>query len=403
MSNDLVTIPDNEFERLLKLSEYDIDYSEIHGKLDDLTKLAAYVTGTPISLVNLLEANTQWTISNFGLDIKNVPRNETACQYVILEDKPFEVDDMLEDERFKDKFYVKEGPNIRYYHGVPLTTPDGIRIGAICVMDTKKNYLSPEKEEFLKIIANEVITRIEYEQKLKLMRHNVHELKEIQRKVSHDIRGPIGGIIGIAEILRDQAEEQKMDEFMEMLDLINKGGRSVLDLADEILTNFKENTATTKISDYQLNLETLKSKLSDLYEPQAQSKSIDLSINIDSGNNDVIFTKYKLLQIFGNLVTNAIKFTPNKGSVNIDLSLATSPEQVLHFVIEDTGVGMDQDKLSEILSDNAQTTAGTKDERGYGFGFQLARHIIDSMNGTLEIDSKPDKGTKIRVSIPVDA
>ncbi|MEX2476848.1 MAG: hypothetical protein WD357_00325 [Gracilimonas sp.] len=59
----------------------------MQGKLNDLTRLAAYVTGTPISLVNLLEANIQWTVSNFGLDVEQTPREETACQFVILGDR----------------------------------------------------------------------------------------------------------------------------------------------------------------------------------------------------------------------------------------------------------------------------------------------------------------------------
>jgi signal transduction histidine kinase len=401
MSNQLATIPDNEFERLLKLSEYDIDYTEIHGKLDDLTKLAAYVTGTPISLVNIMEANTQWTLSNYGLDVTQTPRKDTACQYVILDDKPMEVEDMKTDERFSDKNYVTNSPNIRYYYGVPLTSPDGLRIGAMCVMDTKKNDLSPEKEEFLSIIANEVVTRIEYEHKLKLMRHNVDELKEIQRKVSHDIRGPIGGIIGIAEILRDQAEESKMEEFMQLLELINKGGRSVLDLADEILSNYKDTAQKPKFPEHQLNLSALKEKLIGLYNPQAKTKSITYSVSIITGQDEYTFPKYRLLQIFGNLITNAIKFTPVNGTVHVDLSLSKVSEPKLQFVVEDTGVGMEPEKINQILSDQAQTTAGTKYERGFGFGFQLARHLVESMEGSIEIDSEPGKGTKVSVNIPL--
>jgi signal transduction histidine kinase len=401
MSNQLATIPDNEFERLLKLSEYDIDYTEIHGKLDDLTKLAAYVTGTPISLVNIMEANTQWTLSNYGLDVTQTPRKDTACQYVILDDKPMEVEDMKTDERFSDKNYVTNSPNIRYYYGVPLTSPDGLRIGAMCVMDTKKNDLSPEKEEFLSIIANEVVTRIEYEHKLKLMRHNVDELKEIQRKVSHDIRGPIGGIIGIAEILRDQAEESKMEEFMQLLELINKGGRSVLDLADEILSNYKDTAQKPKFPEHQLNLSALKEKLIGLYNPQAKTKSITYSVSIITGQDEYTFPKYRLLQIFGNLITNAIKFTPVNGTVHVDLSLSKVSEPKLQFVVEDTGVGMEPEKINQILSDQAQTTAGTKYERGFGFGFQLARHLVESMKGSIEIDSEPGKGTKVSVNIPL--
>lgn len=401
MSNTIAPIPENEFERLLKLSEYDIDYSEIHGKLDDLTRLAAYVTGTPISLVNLLEANTQWTISNFGLDVIQTPRKETACQYVVLSDDALEIEDMTSDERFRDKDYVTEDPHIRYYYGVPLTSPGGIRIGAMCVMDTKKNDLSPEKEEFLKIIANEVITRIEYEHKLKLMRNSVEELKEIQRKVSHDIRGPIGGIIGIAEILRDQAEESKMEEFMQLLELINKGGRSVLELANEILSNYKTGESEKNIPKDELTLEMLQQKLKDLYEPQARTKSLNFSVNIVDNKKDFTFPKHRLIQIIGNLISNAIKFTPEDGSVTVDMELKAKPEPQLKIQVKDTGIGMNNEKIQEIMSGNAQSTAGTKDERGFGFGFQLARHLTESMKGKLSVTSETDKGTCMSVLIPL--
>lgn len=400
MSDSIAPIPTNEFERALKLSEYDIDYSDIHGKLDDLTRLAAYVAGTPISMINLLDTTTQWTVSNIGLDIHQSPRENTVCQYVILDDDALEVHSMSSDPRFKDKDYVTDDPHIQYYYGVPLKTPDGHRIGAMCVMDTDEHQLSPEKEAFLKIIANEVITRIEYEHKLKLMRHNVDELKEIQRKVSHDIRGPIGGIIGIAEILRDQAEESKMDEFMQLLELINKGGRSVLDLADEILSNYKEETDKAKVESNQLTLKILQEKLNNLYQPQAQNKAIDYKVDIKNSNQGLTFPKYKLLQIFGNLISNAIKFTPEEGEVIVSLDIK-KPELELLATIKDTGVGMSEQQIEAIMSDKAKSTEGTKNEQGFGFGFKLARHLIESMKGTLHIHSEKGQGTEVNVRIPL--
>ncbi|WP_421775011.1 GAF domain-containing sensor histidine kinase [Gracilimonas sp.] len=400
MSDTSALIPENEFERALKLSEYDIDYSEIHGKLDDLTRLAAHIAGTPISLINLLDTTTQWTVSKVGLDVLQTPREDTVCQYVVLDDDSVEVEDMTEDERFKDKDYVKNAPHIRYYYGVPLKTPDGHRIGAMCVMDTDEHDLSPEKESFLKIIANEVITRIEYEHKLKLMRHNVDELKEIQRKVSHDIRGPIGGIIGIAEILRDQAEESKMEEFMQLLELINKGGRSVLDLADEILSNYEDQTTENQLLKNQLTLDMLQKKLEDLYAPQALNKSINYAVKINNGHQGLTFPKHKLLQIFGNLISNAIKFTPEKGTVTVNLDIK-KPDLELIGVIKDNGVGMTDEQIDEIMSNRGRSTKGTGHERGFGFGFKLAKHLVESVNGSLSIDSKKNEGTEITVNIPL--
>lgn len=399
MSEPITPFPNDEFKRLLKISDYDIDYSDIQGSIDDLTKLAAYVTDTPISLVNLLEANIQWSISNYGIDMFQTPRRDTVCQYVIMEDSPFEVEDLSNDARFKDKNYVTGDPNIRYYYGVPLTSPSGERIGAMCVMDTKKNDLTPEQEEFMRIIANEVMTRIEYEHKLKMMRKNMDELKEIQRKVSHDIRGPVGGIIGLAEILKEEAEEKKLEEFLELVNLINESGRSVLDLANEILTSYEENNLNKE--DDQLTLPLLKQKIEYLYRPQAKIKDLLFQVNAEQKSEKVTFPKHKLLQIFGNLVTNAIKFTPSGGNVTVNLSLLIKDSIILKGEIIDTGVGMSKEKIEEIFSDKAKSTEGTQNERGFGFGFQLARHLIEKMDGHIEVESKIDKGSNITMFIPV--
>ena len=126
-------MPANEMERLISLSDFDIDYSTHQDSFKDLAKLAAKVAGTDISLVNLIDTFTQWTISNHGLDIDQMPREDSVCQYTIANGEYFEVADLKDDPRFKDKFYVVDDPNLRYYFGVPLTTKEGSNLGALCV------------------------------------------------------------------------------------------------------------------------------------------------------------------------------------------------------------------------------------------------------------------------------
>ncbi len=99
-------IPENEYERVLKLSDFDLDYVNFQDKFKDLAMLAASIAGTPISLVNLIDSYTQWTLSNYGLDIKQLPRQESLGQYTIkYDEKPFKVEDLSKDDRFKDRFY----------------------------------------------------------------------------------------------------------------------------------------------------------------------------------------------------------------------------------------------------------------------------------------------------------
>ncbi|RZM07646.1 MAG: GAF domain-containing protein [Pedobacter sp.] len=153
-------IPHNEMERVLELSDYDLDYTSFQDSFKDLAKLAAKVAGTNISLVNLIDSFTQWSITNHGLDVSQMPREESICQYTIMGDNPFEVTDLRADDRFSDRGYVTGAPNVKYYFGVPLTTEEGTNIGALCVLDQDVKTLSPEKVELLKIIAGEIVNRL---------------------------------------------------------------------------------------------------------------------------------------------------------------------------------------------------------------------------------------------------
>ncbi len=110
----------DEYERLVELSEMDLDYSNHQENLQDLTNLASHIVGTRVSLVNLIDNFTQWSVANTGIEIQQMPRKETVCQYTILEDDELEIKDLRADDRFNKKNYVTQGPRLRYYYGVPL-------------------------------------------------------------------------------------------------------------------------------------------------------------------------------------------------------------------------------------------------------------------------------------------
>jgi len=381
-------IPENEYERVLNLSGFNLDYSNFQDNFKDLAKLAASVAGTPISLVNLIDSYTQWTISNFGLDIEQMPREDSVCQYTIkYDEKPFEIEDLSKDERFKDKFYVKDDPLLRYYYGVPLVS-DGLNIGALCVMDREVKTLSPEKEELLRIIADEIVNRLKAYKAIEGLRNRVKEVQAIQNKVVHDIRGPLGGIIGLTEIISEQGKENKIDEVLEFINLIHKSGKSILELADEILSAEKNKSVVIKGN--EMDMQSFKEKLEKLYIPQAKSKNIQFEVNILPRAMGIPFPKNKLLQITGNLISNAIKFTPNGGkvSVRLDMDISNSKHN-LNIKVKDSGEGISKEKIDAILNGSASSEKGTEGEKGYGFGLQLIKHLISGLNGKLNISSRP--------------
>ena len=385
-------------ERIISLSDYDLDYTSFQDNFKDLAKLAAKVAGTEISLVNLIDSFTQWTITNHGLDIDQMPREDSVCQYTIANEDHFEVQDLKADDRFKDKFYVVDEPNLRYYYGIPLRTEDGHNLGALCMLDKDLKTLSPEKVELLKIIADEIVNRLNAHRVISGLKSKLHDANESKKKVAHDIRGPLGGIIGLAQVISEQGHENEIEEVLEFINLIQRSGRSLLELADEILTIEKPQR---ELKADEFNLLIFKDKLEKLYMPQAINKNIDFEITTSVNSSKIPFTKNKLLQITGNLISNAMKFTPCNGKITVDLSLKIEETQnLLQINVTDTGVGLDQAGIDSIMSGNKTSTDGTGGEPGYGFGLALVKHLVDALKGTIHIYSQPGQGANFEVILP---
>jgi signal transduction histidine kinase len=113
------------------------------------------------------------------------------------------------------------------------------------------------------------------------------------------------------------------------------------------------------------------------------------------------FQKNKLMQIAGNIVSNAIKFTPQNGVVKVDLDITIINNQDwVQVIVNDSGVGMDQKAIDNILAGDASSQKGTGGETGYGFGLSLVKHLVNSLKGTLQIESTPGAGTKFEVRLP---
>lgn len=396
MQNKPGPIPENEAERVFHLAEFDIDYSNVENDFKGLALLAAKIAGTDISLINLIDSFTQWTIASHGLEIDHVPREESICQYTLTIKDHFEIADLSADERFNQKIYVDGPLNLRYYMGVPITTPEGFNIGSLCVIDKEQRTLSKDKLDLLKVVADEIVSRLKIIKTVDVLRNKLVELKETQKKVSHDIRGPIAGIVGLADMIVQQGDENNIKEIMESIAMINNSGRSVLELADEILSEDKDQTVITDV----FNLVIFKDKLEQLYLPQAKNKGINFLVKTSGKTEQISFSKNKLLQIAGNLIYNAIKFTPEEGTIEVELELTPeATHNLLKIKVIDTGVGMDEITVATIMEGATPSSNGTHGETGFGFGLSLVKRLIETLNGEFSVSSDEGNGATFEILI----
>lgn len=179
-------LPDDEKLRLDALRRYDILDTEAEQAYDDITRIAAHVAGTPISLVSLVDTDRQWFKSKVGLTAAQTPREYAFCAHAILSPgTPLIVPDATRDPRFADNPLVTGAPDIRFYMGAPLVTVDKQPIGTLCVIDRVAREPSPAQIEALNALARQVISQLELRRLTRDLRLVVGEreahLEELER------------------------------------------------------------------------------------------------------------------------------------------------------------------------------------------------------------------------------
>ncbi len=156
----------SEIERLEALRAYNILDTPPEVAFDDLTALAQQICKTPVAMISLADADRIWFKSKVGIEETESPRDISFCNIAVRQKDLFVVRDALADERFTDNPLVKSGPRIRFYAGVPLVTPDGHALGAICVIDYKPRELTGDQKTALTRLARQVVSQLELRRKL---------------------------------------------------------------------------------------------------------------------------------------------------------------------------------------------------------------------------------------------
>ena len=155
-------IPENEEARLLTLQSYHILDTPSEQEYDDIALLASQICGTPIATISLVDGERQWFKAKIGLDIQETPRDIAFCAYAIQSPaKTLVIGDALKDSRFINNPLVTSDPNIRFYAGAPLVTPDNFIIGTLCVIDCEPRELTAKQIESLQALARQVTMKLE--------------------------------------------------------------------------------------------------------------------------------------------------------------------------------------------------------------------------------------------------
>ncbi len=153
----------NDGDRVAALLRYEILDSASDADFSDFIQIASDICNTPIAAINLIDGHRHWTLAGVGHGDQELPLQHSICAHAILQSDMFEVPDLSADRRFQDNPLVQRSPKLRFYASAPLETPDGLRIGTVCVLDhtPRPDGLSPRQRFTLQALARQIMTQLE--------------------------------------------------------------------------------------------------------------------------------------------------------------------------------------------------------------------------------------------------
>ena len=513
----------DESDRLAALHALQVLDTPPEERFDRITRVAAALFEVPIALVSLVDQDRQWFKSRCGLDATETPRNIAFCAHAILSREILAVPDALLDERFRDNPLVVSDPKIRSYHGAPLQTANGQRVGTLCIIDTRPRQfdadqlarlrdladiveaelnaqtlvdisaqltaLSSHLESVLDTVAEGILTidadgliastnaaasrlfgvtdraliGAEIERVLPhphwanvqarirqslddndasaldeplevegrrsdgsafpmelalgsiagaerplftVVVRDITERKAVDRRkrefistVSHELRTPLTSIRGALGLVRGRFAEGLSVKALKMLEMAERNSERLTLLVNDLLD-------LEKIEADRLYFELQPNDLNDIArsaiednEGYAQRHQVGLELTALDHPAPVVGDRQRLLQVFANLISNAIKYSPSGERVTVRVETEAGGFRVS---VRDRGPGIPDSFRARIFGRFEQADGSDQGKGGTGLGLAISKAIIERHGGSIGFETTTDAGTEFFFTLPRD-
>ena len=221
--------------------------------------------------------------------------------------------------------------------------------------------------------------------------------------MSHDIRTPMNAILGYAQLMEEELKEKDLPETSDHLEKLQQSGNLLLSIINNVLDMARIESGKMEIDENYGRIEDIRQTLFEIFGDEAKKKNIALHYTINVEHEHILTYTTKVKEIFVNILSNAIKYTPSGGSVmiNIDELVCDEPGYMMvRTRVSDTGIGMSQDYLTKIFDAFTRERNTTKSKiTGSGLGMSIVKRYVDLLGGTIDVESEPGKGSTFTVTL----
>jgi signal transduction histidine kinase len=385
---------------------------------DRLTRLAAKLTGAPVTFISLVDEQRDFYKSCFGFPEPFASRRElpgtTFCHYALSSDGPLVINDTLAHPVYRNVPTV-ESLGVRAYLGVPMTIAGGETIGSFCAIDFKPRDWSELDIEVMSELAVSTLREIDLRMALEEItrdRIRLHALAESNERlykeaheaneekdrffasVTHELRTPMTSIIGWARVLSGDVADNP--EAVEAVTMIESSARAQARLVDDLLDVSRITTGKITVTRSLIDLNRVIDEAIRAAFPSAGAKGVELRTSL-SNLPPVFADASRARQIFDNLISNAIKFTPSGGSVEVRSEAIGDRIEV---EVRDSGRGIAPEILPHIFERGWQ--ANSAEQGGLGLGLTIASYLARVHEGSIAAKSHGiGRGASFIVTLPI--
>ena len=393
-----------EDQRLQALHNLKILDTPEEERFDRYVRLGSKISGCPTALVSLVDEKRQWFKAKLGIQACETGRDASFCAYAVHQDEPLVIEDTTRDPRVADQPLVVGSPYIRAYAGIPIHDSEGWPLGSFCVIDFQSRNFSAETLSLLKDIARCVENELSNYELNALSRQLAEQTAKAEAAnqaksdflafISHEIRTPLNGVLSIAELL---LKSSLTDRQQKQAQIIRSSGDLMLNLINDLLDFSKIEAGGLELDPQPTDIHSWAEETTDPFYLWAEEKNLTFCREIaDTLPKSIQVDAMRLKQVASNLLNNALKFT-EKGKVTFRLH-ALSEDQ-FEMVVEDTGVGISEEKQRRLFQPFSQGDVSvSRNYGGTGLGLVISKNLSNLMGGDIFLESKEKQGSVFRVT-----
>ncbi|WP_217702584.1 sensor histidine kinase [Nocardioides guangzhouensis] len=392
--------------RVATLERYQVLDQPPRRELVALVELAARVSGVPMATINLITDVEQHQVATVGFDGAVCSYDDAMCTVVVEGGEAVATDDARSDDRFRANPFVT-GPlgNVRFYASHPLTTPDGVTVGTLCVFDDEPRHLGAEDAGMLSTLAGRVMDVLELELRTRQLETALDQLQEANHQletsndrlaafagqVSHDLKNPLTALGMSLGLLEEELEDSgALDDALALLLKRAASGATRMETMIGDLLEFARIGGSPNLQPVDLAI-VVADAMADL-----DGEVVPAMVTVKKDLPVVLGDQTQLRLVLQNLLGNAVKFVvPGVGPEIIVAASETADGWRVEVADRGRGVAeVDRERVFEPLARLDKRVPGN------GIGLATCRRIVSAHGGTIGLDPRPGGGTVAWFELP---